>query len=231
MTDKYLKIVDNFEKKVASWKEIYPDLKDSIIEINSTEVKRTKYEVVNSIVFNNDLRKIREKGPKYLLVADNPGMEEQKQSRYLVGLSGKMARNFFHSNGLVNNFETGVAVLNKSCVHTHSTRDLKKLRKYSDLCDESQKYMADMLVDIQKLYGCDIWVIGCSEMKKKGLFEPYLERLRERYRTDASDLKDRIFFYPHFSYGNFNRNLNVVLRSDPELDVKYALEKAGKEIL
>jgi hypothetical protein len=230
MTD-YLKIIENFEKKVASWKKDNPNLKESIIEINSAEKKRTEYEVINSVVFNEDLRKIGKKGPKYILVADNPGMEEQKQSRYLVGLSGKMARNFFHVHGLVNDFESEVAVLNKSCIHTHSTRDLKKLKKYKDLSDQSQKVMADMLVDVQKLYNCDIWVIGCSELKRKGLFEIYLERLRKRYSEDAADLKNRIFFYPHFSYGNFNRNLNVILKDEPELGIKDALKKAGKEIL
>ena len=231
MTDKYLQIVDNFEKKVAFWQSEYPQLKESISSINKTEKNRTKYDVVNSLVFNTDLREIGKKGPKYILVADNPGMEEQKQSRYLVGLSGKMARNFFRAHELVEDFESEVAVLNKSCVHTHSTRDLRKLKKFKGLGEESQVCMADMLVDIQKIFHCDIWVIGCSEMKRKGLFETYLERLRERYSTDAAHLKNRIFFYPHFSYGNFNRNLNVVLKVEPELEIKDALKKAGKEIL
>jgi len=231
MNTQYLKIVDAFEKKVKLWQKNCPDLLDSIVDINLGEEKRTKYEVINSLVFNNDLRKIGKSGPKYILVADNPGMDEQKDSRYLIGLSGKMARNFFLNNGLVEDFEKEVAVLNKSCLHTHSTKDLKKLKEYSEISTDSQSYMADMLVDIQKLFNCDVWVIGCSEMKRKGIFETYLERLRFRYSGDAKDLKKKVFFYPHFSYGNFNRNLNVVLKDEPELEIKDALSKAGKDIL
>jgi len=231
MNTQYLEIINSFEKKVKLWQKNYPDLKESLTQINSGEEKRTKYDVLNSLVFNSDLRKIGKNGPKYILVADNPGMDEQKNGRYLVGLSGKMARNFFENNGLVENFEKEVAVLNKSCVHTHSTRDLKKLKEYKDLCGDTQVFMADMLVDMQKIFNCDVWIIGCSEMKRKGIFETYLERLRSRYLDDAKSLKSKVFFYPHFSYGNFNRNLNTVLNVEPQLGIKDALSKAGKEIL
>ena len=231
MADKYLEIIDLFEKKVTFWQNRHSDLKESIIKINAAEKKRTKYEILNSVVFNQDLRKIKKNGPKYILVADNPGMDEQKNSRYLTGLSGKMARNFFENNGLVWSFENEVAVFNKSCIHTHSTKDLKKLKKYKELFDESQIFMADILVDVQKIFNCDVWIVGCSELKRKGLFETYLERLKKRYSGDAEYLRDKVFFYPHFSYGNFNRNLNAVMKKEPDLEIKEALRKAGEKIL
>ena len=67
MTDKYLQIVDNFEKKVAFWQSEYPQLKESISSINKTEKNRTKYDVVNSLVFNTDLREIGKKDTEVLL--------------------------------------------------------------------------------------------------------------------------------------------------------------------
>ena len=91
--------------------------------------------------------------------------------------------------------------------------------------------MADMLVDMQKFFNCDVWIIGCSELRRKGIFETYLERLRFRYSHDAQDLKKKVFFYPHFSYGNFNRNLNVVREKEATFNIKEVLRKAGKEIL
>lgn len=229
----YKKIVSIFEKRVDIWQSEYADLVDTIEKINLKEVRRTPYKVENSVVFNKNLKEIGTVGPKYILVADNPGMDEQKNcnSCYLIGKAGKMARNFFINNGLVKDFDKEVVVLNKSCIHTHSTKDLKKLKEFSDLVSESQVFMADMAIDIQKLFKCDVWIVGCSELKKRGLFEPYLNRLKERYSDDAQKLEKKIFFYPHFSYGNFNKNLNSVLKDDPELEIKTALTMAGKTIL
>ncbi len=222
------KIINKFQKWTEVCKKEFPDLKDAIIKINDSANRKKKYEVENTIVFNRDLLKIEK--PKYILVADNPGKDEQREDRqvYLTGQAGKCARNFFIKNGLVNDFEKEVIVLNKSCVHTHSSADLKKLDGFRDLVENSQYFMADMAVDMHKTFGCKLWVVGCSELKKKGVFEPFLNRIKKRYLSDAAYLKGSLFFYPHFSYGNFQKSVNSVKREVPGITIEEALEKAGK---
>lgn len=223
-------IVDLFQKRIELWKKEYPDLSDAVENLNRKQQKKSVYKIDNAMVFNRNLRKIGTKGPKYILVADNPGMDEQKNENccYLIGKSGKMARNFFVENKLVSDFDSEVAVLNKSCVHTHSTTDLKKLNEFNELVADSQEFMADIAIDIQKIYGCKLWIIGCSELHEKGIFAPYLRRLSERYQTDACHIKENVSFYPHFSYGNFQKNLNIVKAQYPEMSFEKTLEKAGK---
>jgi len=229
----FSKRIDNFQEQVEFWKKGSPGLLEKI-QCVSVEVCKCErgHKIDNAIVFNRNLRKLSESGPKYILVADNPGMDEQKEenSCYLIGKAGQMTRNFFLNNGLVTDFDAQVAVLNKTCIHTKSTGDLKRLKEFKMLIDKTQMFMADLAVDMQKIYGSKLWVIGCSELKQKGIFETYLKRLKERYENDAKDHKDNLFFYPHFSYGNFQKNLNSVLSQNSELTVESALKKASLKV-
>ena len=227
------KLIDLFENKVEVWKKENPGLLEKIQCVNVEACKGGNgYRIDNAIVFNRNLRKLSESGPKYIIVADNPGMDEQKDenSCYLIGKAGQMTRNFFINNKLVEDFDSQVAVLNKTCIHTKSTGDLKKLKDIKSLIGETQVFMADIAVDMQKIFNSKLWVIGCSELKVKGLFSPYLKRLKERYENDAKNHKDHLFFYPHFSYGNFQKNLNSVLSQNSELTVESALKKASLKV-
>ncbi len=225
------KIINKFQKWTEVCKKECPDLKDAIIKINDSANRKKNYEVENTIVFNRDLLKIE--NPKYILVADNPGKEEQREDRqiYLTGQAGKCARNFFMKNGLVDDFEKEVAVLNKCCIHTHSSADLKKLDSFKDLVESSQYLMADIAVDMHKIFECKLWVIGCSELKRKGIFEPFLNRIKERYSSDAEYLRGLVFFHPHFSYGNFQKNINTVKSGNPLISMNKAVGIAGKRII
>ena len=182
------------------------------------------YPLSNAAVFNKNLLKIKDL--KYILVADNPGMTEQAQECYLVGKAGKTARNFFANSGLISDFDEEVAVLNKTFIHTKSTIDLKKLKEFKNLFPDSQIFMANLAVDMLEASDCELWITGCSELTEKGLFAPYLETLKERCAKNP-ELKERIFFYPHFSFGNFSKNLNVVRAAHHEMSVKEALKAAG----
>ena len=125
------KLIDLFENKVEVWKKENPGLLEKIQCVNVEACKGGNgYRIDNAIVFNRNLRKLSESGPKYIIVADNPGMDEQKDenSCYLIGKAGQMTRNFFINNKLVEDFDSQVAVLNKTCIHTKSTGDLKKLK-------------------------------------------------------------------------------------------------------
>jgi hypothetical protein len=225
------KIIHKFQRWTDICSREFPELKETIEKINRSTGKNRDYTVENSIVFNRDLLQFGEKFvPRYILVADNPGMDEQKSTnmRYLTGKAGQGARNFFLKNGLVEDFEKEVAVLNKTCLHTHSSGDLKKLTEFNDLVENSQYFMADLAVDMHKIFKCRLWIIGCSEFKKKGVFEPFLNRIKHRYSMDADHLKNSVYFYPHFSYGNFQKNINNLRKELPGLTTEQLIEQAGR---
>lgn len=221
-------IINNFENQVETWKRENP-LLQKILEELAVDYG---YTVENAVVFNKNLRKLSKSNPKYIVVADNPGVDEQKNknSCYLIGKSGQMTRNFFLKNNLVSDFDEEVAVLNKSCIHTKKTGDLKKLKQFKELLDETQLFMANLVADIQTLSGCSIWIIGCSELKEKGIFETYLNQLKKRCEKEKK-LKENLFFYPHFSYGNFQKRLNSVMSEHPGLTLKKCLKIADLKLV
>ena len=216
-------LVRNFQKHISKVNSENPEFFQAVAKL----CESYGYPLSNAAVFNKNLLKL--KNLKYILVADNPGMTEQAQECYLVGKAGKMARNFFANSSLANDFDEEVAVLNKTFIHTKSTIDLKKLKEFKNLFLDSQVFMANLAVDMLEATNCDLWITGCSELTEKGLFAPYLETLKERCAKNL-ELKERIFFYPHFSFGNFSRNLNSVRTAHPEMSVKEALKEATLNI-
>ena len=216
-------LVRNFENHVSKVNSENPEFFQAVEEI----AKAYGYILSNAAVFNRNLLKIKEL--KYILVADNPGVTEQEEECYLVGKAGKMARNFFANSGLTNDFDEEVAVLNKTFIHTKSTIDLKKLKEFKNLFLDSQVFMANLAVDMLEASNCELWITGCSELTEKGLFAPYLKTLKERCAENPA-LKEKIFFYPHFSFGNFSKNLNLVRTAHPEMSVREALKAATLNI-
>jgi hypothetical protein len=186
------------------------------------------YTLENAAVFNRNLKKIIDL--KHILVADNPGVTEQHEECYLVGKAGKTARNFFKNNGFVSDFDEEVAVLNKTFIHTKSTLDLKKLKDFKSLFEDSERFMANLAVDMLEATEAELWITGCSELGEKKLFSEYLKTLKSRCAQNPA-LKERIFFYPHFSFGNFSKNLNAVLSENPGMSVKEALKAASLDVL
>ena len=217
-------LVRNFQNHVSKVNSENPDFFQAVEKL----CKTYGYPLSNAAVFNRNLLKLT--NLKYILVADNPGVTEQEEECYLVGKAGKTARNFFANSGLVSNFDEEVAVLNKTFIHTKSTIDLKKLKEFKNLFLDSQVFMADLAVDMLEACVCELWITGCSELTEKGLFAAYLETLKERCAKNP-ELKERIFFYPHFSFGNFSKNLNSVRAAHPEMSVREALKAASLNIL
>ncbi|MBO7126772.1 hypothetical protein J6W78_04420 [bacterium] len=216
-------LVRNFENHVSKVNSENPEFFQAVEEI----AKAYGYPLSNAAVFNRNLLKIT--NLKYILVADNPGMTEQHEECYLVGKAGKTARNFFKNNGLVSDFDEEVAVLNKTFIHTKSTLDLKKLKNFKSLFEDSEKFTANLAVDMLEATEAELWITGCSELGEKKLFSEYLKTLKSRCAQNPA-LKKRIFFYPHFSFGNFSKNLNSVLAKNPEMSVKEALKAANLDI-
>ena len=105
---------------------------------------------------------------------------------------------------------------------------MKKLKNFKSLFEDSEKFMANLAVDMLEATEAELWITGCSELTEKGLFAAYLKALESRCAQNPA-LKERIFFYPHFSFGNFSRNFNSVLSENPGISVKAALKKASQD--
>ena len=217
-------LVRNFEDHISKVNSENPDF----FQVVANLCESYGYPLSNAAVFNRNLLKLT--NLKYILVADNPGMTEQEEECYLVGKAGKTARNFFANSGLVSDFDEEVAVLNKTFIHTKSTVDLKKLKEFRNLFIDSQVFMANLAVDMLEASNCELWITGCSELTEKGLFAAYLRTLKERCAKNP-ELKEKIFFYPHFSFGNFSKNLNSVRAAHPEMNIREVLKAASLNIL
>jgi hypothetical protein len=165
------------------------------------------YRVETSVVYNRALDDI---GPedepiKIILVADNPGKNEQlaANNRYLVGQSGKLAEGWFKRE-LDIDFRHEVLILNKTPVHTPKTAELGLLKKHAGMHRErleallagSQAAMAalawGLYANLRTGAGSDpargsdpahsepwpvLWISGLGELRSGGLFEVYRDEL------------------------------------------------------
>lgn len=161
----YPSLIEEFKCKITEWEKEFPDLIKDIESIKKQ--KNLSYSLQNPIVFNRKLEEIDTDRVRCIILADNPGKDEQLSENcyYLMGQSGKIARNFFKTHSLVEDFDREVVVLNKTPVHTYSTSDLRKLQS-RELVEKSQKYMAGFVHALQSLLRCELWIVGYTELRK-----------------------------------------------------------------
>ena len=212
------------------------------------------YRVETSIVYNRALDDI---GPadetiKIILVADNPGKNEQlsANNRYLVGQSGKLAEGWFKRE-LAIDFRREVLILNKTPVHTPKTAELKLLKKHAGmnrerleaLLAESQSAMADLawhLYTNLRSSGSGggsapvvsepwpvLWVSGLGELRKGGLFEIYRDELSCRMAGAAKAELGGVWAFNHFSMNQFA--IEVKKKARPGKRLIEELERIGRE--
>lgn len=214
----YYQLITAFNEKIESWKNQYPELSD----FKKTLQSKINYQVENILVFNKDLKAIKNpEAIRYILVADNPGKDEQLDinQRYLVGTAGKIARNFFLRNKLVKDFSEEVIILNKTPIHTPKTGDLAELKKNDNLHNllrETEEYMASLLIKLQNLLMCDIWLIGLSELKK-GIFKSFRQTISFELETNET-FQNHLYCFMHFSMGSFSKNYKKLAKSELSLE-------------
>lgn len=205
----------SFKKLVSDFDRYIKTCKNNEL-LHFIQKRNTGYEVENEVVFNSKLCSISKKDKiSFIVVGDNPGKDEQldKNRYYLMGKAGVQMRNFFSRHNFVKDFDREVIVLNKTPFHTRSTSDLKTLLQFRDLIDDSQRYMACLVTEMHKLFRCPLWIIGFSQMKKNGVFRVFREELEKQYTSVDTDLKDSVFLFKHFSYGNFSRDISEAERA------------------
>ncbi len=232
---------NSFKKKCAEWNklsaELFP-LQKAVYEKDTPE-----YPLENAVVYNTSLDSITQSDDIHLIVVgDNPGKEEQfeKNRKYLVGQSGRIAEGFFRRNEELNtDFRKNVIILNKTPLHTAKTKHLNYLMakggaEIKNLVLESQLWMAEAtavlhkkLVDAaaENSFVPELWLVGYAELKGKGIFIPYRNKLLEEYSSCPE--WEKVFVYQHFSMNRFLIDLKTYREQKNSLSLKLSLEELG----
>ena len=229
MTDNQWKIFCDFKydlkKMVAKWNEQSPNLVD--LQKHAAKIAKTPdYPFETPIVYNLALEEISKNDEiKLIVIGDNPGKDEQlaKNNKYLVGQAGKIAEGFFKRNeSLGIDFRKNVIILNKTPIHSAKTSQLKTIaksggEKISELIKESQIWMAkrtaQLHIELNRQTSdenkTELWLVGYSELKDKGLFLHYRDELKKSYFIDEISKSDwqNVLVFQHFSMNRFTIDL------------------------
>lgn len=220
MTIKQFEIFDKFREefreKVYEWNNRVPNLAFYQKEVAEKE-KTPFYQIETPVVYNKALDSFTVNDEiKLILIGDNPGKEEQlkKNNKYLVGQAGKIAKGYFGKNPELGiDFNRNVIILNKTPIHSAKTAQLKMIAKnggdeISNLLQESQIWMAKKTAELHNslcLFGektnkTELWLVGYSELKSKGLFEEYRNTLKSSYKEGYFG---NVYVFQHFSMNRF----------------------------
>lgn len=248
MTEGQWKAFDSFRNelraKCTEWMEFSKELIP--LQLQSAQKDTPEYPVETPVVYNKALDELTPQSEiKLIVIGDNPGKDEQllKNNRYLVGQAGKIAEGYFKRNAELNvDFRQNVIILNKTPLHTAKTAHLKFLHKngslaIKELILQSQNWMAEKtaglhkeLVHNAKNDGTDfipeLWLVGYSELKNKGIFIPYRDKLLKSYAGEAA--WEKVFVYQHFSMNRFSIDLASFSENASSLKLKEQIAELGQ---
>lgn len=223
-----------FREICQKWKDEFSEILKPLQKISANQDKVPDYPIENPIVYNTSLDEITQDNEiKLIVIGDNPGKNEQLQinQKYLVGLSGKIADNFFKKNPeLKTEFRKNVIILNKTPIHTAKTKELLFLanqnEKLKNLLTESQIWMAKKTVELHIALDCKMWLVGYAEVKEKGIFKEYRNTLFAEYQKSeiGKNAFKKFFVYQHFSMNRFLIDLNEFTKNLPESEKNISLE-------
>jgi hypothetical protein len=227
--NKFVKAREHFRYVIEETRRSVPCLKKIQQKfVDSRSGKNSSYTVETPVVYNSALDDITvDDEIKLLLVADNPGRREQvaENRRYLVGPSGKIAQKFFRDNPQLGiDFTKNVIILNKTPVHSPRTAELRLLclaeagsNSIALAIEESQKKMAQLLLEFHEALNVPVYITGYSEMKKGRIFETYTETLKKLY-ANKKLLYAQLFLFRHFSMNQFTIDLKKQMLKGETVD-------------
>lgn len=246
MTDEqwnvFCKFKNEFREKILEWNEFSQELL-VLQKFAAKKAKTPDYSFENAIVFNSDLEKINSSDEiRLIIIGDNPGKDEQlsKNQKYLVGLAGKIADGFFKKHSEFNvDFRKNAIILNKTPIHSAKTSQLKTILKegrkeIQDLFNETQIWMAkktaELHIELCKNSGNsgispELWLVGYSELKPKGIFCEYKNVLQDSYKNHPE--WEKVFVFQHFSMNRFSIDLNNFSKNQKDSSLKENLYKLG----
>ncbi len=209
MTKSQFQAIEDFRKeykrKCEEWRTFYTELVP--LQTAAAQKDTPPYPVQTPVVYNRALDEITSNDEvRLIVVGDNPGKDEQleKNNRYLVGQSGKVAERFFQKNAELGiDFRKNAIILNKTPIHTAKTSHLKFLARNSaqaaKLILQSQIWLAQKTAQLHQTLAtaaqsmdrqncqankektCELWLVGYAELKGKGIFAPYRDALLRAY--------------------------------------------------
>ena len=198
---------NEYKTKCAQWSALAPQLVP--LQKEAAKADTPDYPIETPVVYNTALDAITQGDDiKIIVIGDNPGKDEQlaKNNKYLVGQAGKIAQGFFARHpSLAIDFRKNAIILNKTPVHTAKTKHLKFLAaqdpRVADLILQSQLWLAQKTAQLAQGVGAQIWLVGYAELKNKGIFVPYRDKLKEA--ALQADVFDALFVFQHFSMNRF----------------------------
>lgn len=241
------KFRNTFKDMVTQWNNQAKSL--IIVQEKAMEFfKNVDYELQTPIVYNTALDEITQNDEiKLIVIGDNPGKDEQltKNQKYLVGQAGKLGNSFFKNHDELGiDFRKNVIILNKTPIHSAKTNQLKKFatfggKEIENLIKETQIWMAQETAKLHQklLQGSEnkdfpqLWLVGYSELKEKGIFTDYKNELKKQFQTseEAKNAWDNVFVYQHFSMNRFSIDLKEFSTENKNLDLKTQLKTLGKK--
>ena len=221
---------EDFKEKVKEWSSVGAEISE--LAKKAAKKDTPEYNIENPVVYNTALDSFsKEDEIKLIVIGDNPGKNEQlsKNQKYLVGQAGKIGEGFFARNPELGiDFRKNAIILNKTPVHSAKTCHLKVFKKEASeevlkVLEESQIWMAERTALLHKsLSGCALWLVGYAELKNKGIFSLYRDKLLE-----SSGAFDRVFVFQHFSMNCFTQDLKKFMAKNPELALSEAIDELG----
>ena len=224
MTEEQWKVFCKFKKelksKVEEWAESAPALSRLQREA-ALAAKTPLYPFETTVVYNRALDDLTpEDQIKLIVIGDNPGKDEQlaKNNRYLVGQAGKIAEGYFRRNPELGvDFRKNVIILNKTPVHSAKTNQLKQIARQggpeiAGLIRESQNWMAKKTAALHAALGTELWLVGYSELKDKGIFCLYRDSLKAALAGDKKAW-ERVYVFQHFSMNRFTIDLSEYIEA------------------
>ena len=212
---------DDFKRKVEEWMAAAPEL-SQLQKAAAQSAGTPDYSFETPVVYNRSLDAVTPQDDiKLIVIGDNPGKDEQliKNNRYLVGQAGKIAEGYFRKNPQLGvDFRRNVIILNKTPVHSAKTAQLKTIIKQggpaiSRLIDESQVWMAEKTAALHAALGTELWLVGYSELKDKGIFTLYRDTLKDSLSQNTTAW-DRVFVFQHFSMNRFSIDLADYIKAE-----------------
>lgn len=237
----FLSFKEEFKKKCEIWNNTF---KEVLIPLqkNASLKDTPTYPIENPVLYNTALDDFSENHEiRLIVIGDNPGKDEQlnKNQKYLVGQSGKIAQGFFERNPQLKiDFRKNTIILNKTPVHTAKTNHLKTILKENNLqinqlINESQLWMAQQTAILHQLLNadkkCQLWLVGYAELKEKGLFGLYKKELFNSYAKGQNPNWTQVKVFQHFSMNRFSIDLKNFIAKKKETS-QFNLEKAIDEL-
>ena len=212
---------NDFKKQVEEWKKAAPELTQ--LQKEAARLANTpEYPFETTVVYNRALDDLTPDDEiKLIVIGDNPGKDEQlaKNNRYLVGQAGKIAEGYFRKNPELGvDFRRNVIILNKTPVHSAKTNQLKNIIKQggpaiAKLIEESQIWMAEKTAALHAALGTELWLVGYSELKDKGIFALYRDSLKAALAGNPKAW-NRVYVFQHFSMNRFSIDLSDYVKAE-----------------